>query len=164
MRAAPPALARLSRGGVERGLVVLAYAGTAGVLAFWAQAHWAPGAAMPVVSSVTAASALAAAVLGAWAARHWLPGRWMVLCWTGQAWQLRCADGPLVEDALVLEQLDLAIDTGGWLLLRWHASAGVSGWAVATARAAGVAAWHGLRVALAAHAGAGGVSAVAAGR
>jgi hypothetical protein len=47
----------------------------------------------------------------------------------------------------------VALDLGAWVLLRLHLAGGGVGWRVASATSA-QASWHGLRVALAAHAGA----------
>jgi len=79
------------------------------------------------------------------------------LRWTGAAWQLGAADRPV--------QVEVQIDAGVWLLLRWrcdvaavaHGGPGdaplpASGWLVAQ-RGVAPQAWHGLRVALQAHAG-----------
>ncbi|OYU68346.1 MAG: hypothetical protein CFE45_43250 [Burkholderiales bacterium PBB5] len=79
------------------------------------------------------------------------------LRWTGADWQLDAADRPV--------QVDVQIDAGVWLLLRWRRDAdaiapdgpaealpAASGWLVAW-RGVAPQAWHGLRVALQAHAG-----------
>jgi hypothetical protein len=109
------------------------------------------------------AGALVGLAAGVPVARRLLPARAQRrLRWTGAAWQLGASEQPL--------QVDVQIDAGAWLLLRWQTGAPVRGPAAAVAAAVpsdrsaasgwlvarrGVApqAWHGLRVALQAHAG-----------
>ena len=91
--------------------------------------------------------------LGAGLARLALPANAQCLRWDGQVWSLvlRAPDGGVGAE-MAVERLAVAIDLGSWLLLRAYAVAGGSRWQVARASCVG-AAWHGLRVALKAHAG-----------
>ena len=76
---------------------------------------------------------------------HTMAGR---LRWDGQAWSR--ADG---AQAWPLLRLVVALDLGIWVLLQLQTAGGRRLWCVASAASA-QAQWHGLRVALAAHAGA----------
>ncbi|MDO9284298.1 MAG: hypothetical protein Q7U26_05325 [Aquabacterium sp.] len=147
MRAAPAVDAALDAGVPERMLILLLH-GLAGVtLALWAAAHAALGFSLPVLAGAAIAGASMAA-LGAWLARRALPADAGRLRWDGQGWSWQ---GPA---DLPLARLEVSLDLGVWALLRLHPADGTRpSWRVASRRGAG-AAWHGLRVALAAHAGA----------
>jgi hypothetical protein len=147
MRAAPPVDAALDAGRRERMLTVLLHLLAGGVLAAW----------LALQAELTAPSAwagllvLSAGALGmlghALARRTWpaSPGR---LRWDGRQWHLagHGADRPL-------HRVVVALDLGVWLLLQLHPADGDRPvWRVASAPAA-QGAWHGLRLALAAHAG-----------
>ena len=140
----------------------------------------APAEFWPAVVGTASAMALLGGVLSRWA----LPASPARLRWDGQGWQLLAgsrlppptgtaqpvaATGqPLSGAPQPLRRVVVSLDLGGWLLLHLlpananaNAKANVNGagqagrgvWRVASARGAG-AAWHGLRVALLAHAGA----------
>ena len=129
-------------------MLILLLHGMAGVaLALWAAAHAALGFTWPVLAGA-AIAAVVMATLGAWLARRALPADAGRLCWDGQVWHWRGSiDRPLAR-------LEVTLDLGMWVLLRLHpADGGRPLWRVASRRGAG-AAWHGLRVALMAHAGA----------
>jgi hypothetical protein len=89
------------------------------------------------------AAALLTAVATAALAWRWLRVAAIDLRWDGQMWSV---DGQPVA-------LQLAMDLGGALLLRWHPAAGSRRWhwTAVSARDAGPA-WHALRTALHAHA------------
>ncbi|MDH4393925.1 MAG: hypothetical protein QE285_21190 [Aquabacterium sp.] len=147
MRAAAPVEAVLSDGSLERMLIILLHACAGALLATWGALHaeWPPGSAMLVAA--LAASGLMAGV-GAWLARRALPAWPGRLRWDGQGWhsiELQ-TDQPLAR-------LVVAIDLGTWVLLQLHPAKGRACWRVASIGSA-QASWHGLRVALAAHAGA----------
>lgn len=163
MRAAPAVDAALGHGGPERMLITLLHAVAGAALAAWASAHAgslsaavAPTEFWPAV--VGAASAMA--MLGWVLARRALPGSPARLRWDGQAWQLLTGrQPPPISAAQPLRRVVVALDLGGWLLLHLLPAAGNGvrrpgrgEWRVASAHSAG-AAWHGLRVALLAHAG-----------
>ena len=148
MRAAPPVDAALDAGRRERMLTVLLHALAGVALGAWLALHaelrhigaWA--------AVLGASAALLMAVGWQLARRTWpaLPGH---LRWDGAQW-LSVGRG---RD-LVLARVDVALDLGTWMLLRLHpADGGAPQWRVASARGAG-GAWHGLRLALANHAGA----------
>ncbi|MBL8350051.1 MAG: hypothetical protein JNL87_07015 [Burkholderiaceae bacterium] len=149
MRAAPAVDAALGSGRLERLLITLLYGATGAALALWGAGHaeWtdrgptlAPG-----LAAVAAASVMAAT--GAWLARRVLPPGPARLVWDGSTWQLR-GDRSTAPSRLVV-----ALDLGHWVLLELAAAEGRSTlWRVARARSCG-ADWHGLRVALQAHAG-----------
>src|SRR3990167_4646078 len=146
MRAAPAVDAALDAGRRERMLILLLH-GLAGVmLALWAAAHAALGFTVTVLAGAACAGVVMAA-LGAWLARRALPADAGRLRWDGQAWHWRGSiDRPLTR-------LEATLDLGVWVLLRLHGADGARPlWRVASQRGAG-AAWHGLRVALGAHAG-----------
>ena len=152
MQAAPAVSADLDDGRPERVLISLLHALTGAAIAAWAQGHF------DVTSSVQGlivaiVAGVAAAWLGAGLARLALPANAQCLRWDGQVWSLVLrAPGGGVGAEIAVERLVVAIDLGPWLLLRAHAVAGGSRWQVARASCVG-AAWHGLRVALKAHAG-----------
>ena len=147
MRAAPAVQAALDAGGRERMLIIALHALAGGNLAAWALAHGGRGLSLISVVWVLLAALLLAAV-GGWLGRRVLPPQAGQLRWDGQVWQ---CDG---SSPLPLARVVVAIDAGVWVLLRlFPADGGVAVWRVASARGAGNA-WHGLRVALASHAGA----------
>ena len=146
MRAAPPVDAVLSDGRVERMLITLLHACVGALLATWGALHaeWPAGGAM-LASALVAAGLMAG--LGMWLAQRTLPPAAGRLRWDGQGWHSRQAqtDQPLAR-------LVVALDLGAWVLLQLHPVQGRTCWRVASVGSA-QAAWHGLRVALAAHAG-----------
>ena len=147
MRAAPPVAVPLGSGQPERMVTILLHALAGAVLTAWTALHAGlrPGGVMAFMA--LAAGALMAA-LGWVLATRALPARADTLRWDGQVW--RC-DG--LGDA-PLGRVVVAIDLGVWVLLCLHpATSGPPGWRVASARTA-QGGWHGLRLALAAHAGA----------
>ena len=138
MRAAPPVDVPLSAARVEKAVSAALYflAAGASTLALGLPLRWA------------ALAAGCAAVFGAAAWRR-ARGR---LRWDGAAWNLCRPSG----ESVPLSDVRLQIDLGPWLLLRWRAEGGHrSAWASLRADDA-AADWHGLRVALAAHARAAG--------
>jgi hypothetical protein len=146
MRAAPPVDAALADGRFERMLITLLHAGVGGLLAAWLGLHavW-PAQALLLASLL---AAIAMAVLGAQLACRALsplPGQ---LRWDGRRWHSVSPQGDRP-----LARLVVALDLGTWVLLKLHPAGGRGFWRVASAAGA-QAAWHGLRVALAAHAGA----------
>ncbi len=147
MRAAPPVDAALAEGRAERMLITLLHAGSGALLAIWLalQAEWPLRA--PLILGAVAGAALLAPV-GWWLARRALPPSPGRLGWDGQRWSDVGAHG-----AQPLQRLVVALDLGAWVLLRLHPAGGGAVWRVASATSA-QSAWHGLRVALAAHAGA----------
>jgi hypothetical protein len=147
MRAAPAVDAALDAGGRERMLIVLLHGLAGATLALWATAHAGLDSPMATLAGAGAACAVMAA-LGAWLARRALPIDAGRLRWDGEGWRwLGLVDLPL-------GRLEVSLDLGVWVLLRLHPANGARPmWRVASQRAAG-GAWHGLRVALAAHAGA----------
>lgn len=147
MRAAPPVAAPLGSGQPERMVITLLHALAGGVLAMWLAQHagWRTTGALG--GAVLAAGAVLA-VLGHRLAARALPATADALTWDGQTWRLGNAA------ATPLRHVVVAVDLGLWMLLRLHpAPNGDAQWRVASAQAAG-SAWHGLRVALSAHAGA----------
>lgn len=146
MRAAPAVDVALDAGGRERMLIILLHAGAGSALALWAGAHAELGFSIATLTGIFFAGA-AMAVLGAHLARRALPADAGRLRWDGQGW---CWLGPT---EVPLARLDVSIDLGVWALLRLHPAAGEGPlWRVASVRAS-PSAWHGLRVALATHAG-----------
>jgi len=135
-------------------LITVLHVLTGAALAAWAAAHvdWAPTASMAVGVAPLLAAATA---LGLRLARSALPSDAVHLQWDGQVWRLglrpptAAGAGP---SEIRLVRLVVALDLGAWLLLRLHPAAGQPRWQVARASCAGPD-WHGLRVALAAHAG-----------
>jgi len=150
MRAAPAVDAALDTGGLERMMIVLLHAGAGIALASWGLLQVEIGFGLPALAGV-AALALLMAGLGLALARRALPAAAGRLRWDGQTW---CWLGSNAANQPPLAQLEVSLDLGHWALLRLHPDAGGRPfWRVASARAAGNS-WHGLRVALAAHAGA----------
>ena len=145
MRAAPPVDAVLADGRCERMLIALLHACVGVLLATWVALHaeWPTGAAALV--AVAAGGLLAG--LGAWLARRALPPSAGHLRWDGKRWHTTHAQ---VGQPLV--RLVVALDLGTWVLLHLQPAQGRAFWRIASIVSA-QAAWHGLRVALAAHAG-----------
>ena len=148
MRAAPPVDAALDTGRRERMLTVLLHALAGAVLGAWLALHAEVRAVVAWATALGASTTLLAA-LGWWLARRtWssTPGH---LRWDGAQW---CCAGS--GHSLPLARVVVALDLGTWVLLRLHPADGTAPlWRAASACGAG-GAWHGLRLALAAHAGA----------
>ena len=136
----------LGSGGVERMLITLLHGVAGALLAVWSALHaeWRPGAL--ALAAVLAGGLLAG--MGTVLARRTLPASPGQLRWDGQAWSLVAAAG-----VQPLQRLVVALDLGTWVLLRLHPVGGRTAWRVTGAGSA-PAAWHGLRLALSAHAGA----------
>jgi hypothetical protein len=146
MRAAPPVDAALGGGRLERMLMVLLHALAGGVCAAWLGLH--AGWQRPGWWLATLGVAAALGVLGAVLARRVLPATPGRLRWTGAQWALH-----MPGQELPLQRVVVAIDVGGWMLLRLQGQdRPFVVWRVAAARSAR-GGWHGLRVALVAHAG-----------
>ena len=129
-------------------LITLLHGLAGGLLATWAALHaelplWQAPSALGVL---VAAAAMAA--LGRWLAGRALPSIPGSLRWDGQAWS-----SVVGAQSLPLQRLVVALDLGIWVLLKLHPAGGRPVWRVASAGSA-QAQWHGLRVAMAAHAGA----------
>ncbi len=147
MRAAPPVEAALDAGRLERMLIILLHALAGAVLAAWLALHAELHGAWSVLAAVVTAATLMA-VLGHWLAGRALPLQPGRLRWDGQVWS--CIGAPDIP----LQRLVVALDLGLWVLLHLHpADGGHRLWRVASARGAR-SSWHGLRLALATHAGA----------
>ena len=171
MRAAPAVDAALGSGRVERMLITLLHAGAGAAFSVWAAAHaealaGASFAGLPWLMG--SAGALGLGLVGFWLARQALPAEPARLRWDGSTWQLcrplrselrGAGRSELRDDGLVpLQRVVVAMDLGAWMLLQLvpadaKRSTQRSGWRVASAQGVG-GAWHGLRVALQAHAGA----------
>ena len=148
MRAAPPVDAALGSGRPERMLITLLHGLAGGLLSAWAALHaelplWQ----VPALAGVLVCAA-AMAALGRWLAVRALSPEAGHLRWDGQAWSR--ADEAQAWPVL---RLVVALDLGIWVLLQLQTAGGRRLWCVASAASA-QAQWHGLRVALAAHAGA----------
>lgn len=131
-------------------LIVLLHGLAGATLALWATAHAGLDSPMTTLAAAGAAGAACAAMaaLGAWLARRALPIDAGRLRWDGEGWRWL---GPVEAS---LGRLEVSLDLGVWVLLRLHPADGARpSWRVASQRAA-PADWHGLRVALGAHAGA----------
>jgi hypothetical protein len=128
-------------------LITLLHAGAGALLAVWLALHAQSPFRMPMLLAAMAGAALLA-VAGWWLARRALPLSPGRLRWDGQCWTSVGPQGPQP-----LQRLVVMLDLGVWVLLRLHPVGGHALWRVASAASA-QAAWHGLRVALAAHAGA----------
>jgi hypothetical protein len=131
VRQAPPVgVTCTGRGAWRVGSALLAALAAASVAA-WASAH----ALLPVLSqSMVALLAALAAGAFAWVRAAVPPAQ---LVWDGAAWRLDGEPG----------RLAVALDLGGWLLLRFDAEAGGRRWLPVGAAEAG-AAWHALRCAV----------------
>jgi hypothetical protein len=137
VRQAPPVGVTCSgRGGWRASGALLAALAGASVCA-WGALQLGLGAA--------AASASAVAAGAAAAATGWRRASWpdVELRWNGQHWQSGDADG----------EVDVMLDLDAWMLLRLRPAAGRARW-LPVSRAGAGAAWHPLRAALFAHAGA----------
>ncbi len=147
MRAAPPVETVLDDGRLERMLITLLHAVAGAVLAGWLALHAELRGGWMLPTGVLLAAVLMAAVGHGLAGRA-LPPLPRRLRWDGQSWcSLGTADIPL-------QRVVVALDLGLWVLLRLHPVDGRPPvWRVASARGA-QSAWHALRLALAAHAGA----------
>jgi hypothetical protein len=154
MRAAPAVDAALGQGRVERMLMAWLHAGSGAALAVWATAHaqarlGSLPAGLPWVAGL--AGALALGATGAYLARRALPAGPARLCWDGSAWQLR--EGSHNDGPTPLMRVVVSLDLGAWMLLQLVPADGSTPlWRPASAHGVG-AAWHGLKVALQAHAG-----------
>lgn len=144
MRAAPPVDAVLDVAATERWLIALLHALAGAMLAHWALQLSEAGLPFWVHVLAVVAAGLAVAVPGAWLARRALPRDAGRLAWDGACWRLQ-------PRGVLLAAVVVALSTERWMLLRLLPGAGVPLWRVASARAAGPH-WHGLRVALTAHA------------
>jgi hypothetical protein len=150
MRAAPAVDAELGSGRTERMLIMGLHAAAGAAWGVWVANHAAIGAVAWLAGLQWPAGLVGAVVLGTvgrWWARRALPEGPARLCWDGAAWQCR-------TDRLVpLRRVVVALDLGSWMLLHVVPTDGSQPrWLVASAAGVG-AAWHGLRVALRAHAG-----------
>jgi hypothetical protein len=149
MRAAPVVHADLSRGAFERFALALIHGFVGAVWMVWVGSHGEWSALVTLTS--TAALCIAMFVLGWQVSSHWLPDRQGRLSWDGQAWRwIPSLSEPALDVPGVFVQVHL--DTGQRKLLRLSDGRSVNGWVIASCVSAG-AAWHGLCVALAAHAG-----------
>ena len=158
MRAAPAVDAALGSGRVERMLITGLHAGTGAALALWAAARAEADlgflfAGLPWLAAGTGALVLGA--VGFALALQALPCAPARLCWDSTAWQLGRGGGSELrtEGWLPLQRVVVALDLGAWMLLQLVPGDGTPArWRTASARGVGTA-WHGLRVALQAHAG-----------
>ena len=167
MRTAPAVWAPLHACGPERVLIAGLYALAGAALGAGLSAHLQAHLSLPLGPGWRWAAAAVGAVLmagaGAWLAQRALPGDGEHLRWDASTWTLalrpdRPDAGGLSEQAVV--RVDVALDLGAWLLLRLKLGNGQRCWQPVRARTVGPA-WHGLRVALRAHAGPAGVPAAA---
>lgn len=139
MRAAPPVEVPLSAARAERAVCAALYglAALASVVAVGSALGLGP------LPRLAEAAAACAAVAGA---MTWRPPRGR-LRWDGQSWAVLTAPAQCRR----IDRLQSQIDFGHWVLLRWSVEGRRRAtWASLRAADAG-AAWHGLRVALAAH-------------
>ncbi|EGJ09939.1 hypothetical protein [Rubrivivax benzoatilyticus] len=130
MRHPPPVAVTCSGGVPWRAAQALLAAAAAGCACAWLQAHLGDGHPSPAL-------ALAAALLAAATAWAGASPRPLALRWDGSAWM--AADTPC--------RPEVAIDLGGWMLLRLRPARGPARWAAVAAGDAG-GRWHGLRTAL----------------
>jgi hypothetical protein len=128
----PPAVGLSCRGGGawRVGQVLLAVLATA-VFVAWALLH-----AGLAGGAAAGSAALTAAVAAAIVTRASRP-RPLTLQWDGESWRIDGAPG----------EVDVMIDLGRWLLLRFRPPAGAALWLPVPAAEAGPA-WHALRAAL----------------
>ena len=154
MRAAPAVDAALGQGRIERMLITALHAGAGAFVAVWGAAHVEAAAGhlsagLPWFAGL--AGALGLGAVGVCLARRALPGGSSWLSWDGAVWQWR---GERPDEGLPpLQRVVVALDLGAWVLLQLVPAGGrPPRWQVASAHGVG-AAWHGLRVALQAHAG-----------
>ena len=135
-------------------LITALHAGAGAAVAVWLTAH-VEAAAGPLPAGLPwfagLAGALGLGAIGVCLARRVLPGGSSRLGWDGAVWLWR---GERPDQGLVpLQRVVVSLDLGAWMLLQLVPACGLSTrWRVASARRAGPA-WHGLRVALQAHAG-----------
>lgn len=154
MRAAPSASILLADTRAERRLVLLLHGMSGMVLAAWLAGWLAPDSAGPRPAiqwaGILAASLLSAGY-GRWVSHRLLPQQPLTrLHWSGQAWSLQRVE-LAVADAVPIDRLQVRIDLGTWLLLSWRGPGGP--WGVLRARVgAEQGEWHGMRLALGAHA------------
>ena len=154
MRAAPAVDAALGQGRIERMLITALHAGAGAAVSVWAAAH-VEAAAGPLSVGLPwfagLAGALGLGAVGVCLARRALPGGSSRLSWDGAVWLWR---GERLDEGLApLQRVVVSLDLGAWVLLQLVPAGGSPPrWQVASARGVG-AAWHGLRVALQAHAG-----------
>ena len=136
-------------------MLISALYGTSGAaLAGWALAQTAQ-APQGAVWAILVLAAAAAGAVGFWQARYALPANAAYLGWDGAGWTLGlhpAAGGKAAPAETPLAAVVVALDLGAWLLLRLHPAAGPCRWQAARADASGTD-WHGLRLALQAHAG-----------
>ena len=154
MRAAPAARATLHAAWAERMLIGALYGTSGAALAGWALAQTEQAAQGAVWATLMLAAA-AAGAMGFWQARYALPSNGAYLGWDGAGWTLGLHPAASGKAALVeipLAAVEVALDLGAWLLLCLHPTAGPCLWQAARAGPSG-ADWHGLRLALQAHAG-----------
>src|SRR5574337_161190 len=139
MRAAPPVEVPLAAARAERAACALLHALAAlGSVAAAGSALGLGQLAWPATAAVACAAALGVIA--------WRPPRGR-LRWDGEAWTVLPAPGQCQR----IDRLRLQVDFGAWMLLRWTVEGQRrTAWAPLRAGDAG-AAWHGLRVALAAH-------------
>ena len=154
MRAAPAVDAALGQGRIERMLITALHAGAGAFVSVWAAAHVEAAAGhlsagLPWFAGL--AGALGLGAVGVCLARRALPRGSSWLSWDGAVWQWR---GERPDEGLApLQRVVVSLDQGAWVLLQLVPAGGAPArWQVASARGVG-AAWHGLRVALQAHAG-----------
>jgi hypothetical protein len=130
MRAAPPVQATILSHGAWRTGIAATWALAASACTAWAlgKAGWAGG--WPAALAVFAAVGLLA--------RRRVATDAGVLAWDGDAWSFRGRPG----------EVDLMIDLGTWMLLRFApARPGLRAWLAVSTTCAGPA-WHGLRAAV----------------
>jgi hypothetical protein len=131
MRAAPPVDVTLGNGRREKATVAVVWTAACAAVAAWLDAHL-PGQWLTVIAPV---GALLGGAMG-WRVASPMRGR---LAWDGVHWSWRVAAGISVP----LHGLRIALDLGGWLLLRDDAGhwCGIAAGDVQ-------AQWHGLQLAL----------------
>jgi len=131
VRQAPPVGVTCSCGGAWRAVQALLAGGAAAAFAGWAVLLAAAGAALALPAAGGAAAVAAAAM---WRRPRPRP---VSLRWDGERW---LADGHAGE-------VNVMLDLGGWMLLRWRPAAGRPLWLALPAAEAGPA-WPALRAAL----------------
>lgn len=145
MRTAPPAEAALASGRAERALILALHIASALVLAAWlhSRLNWPLEAALGLPLP-------GLAVLGWFLATWGLPPGPAALRWDSQVWSVHDRAG----QPQPLQGLSVQLDLGPWLLLRLRLVGPPprTRWVVLNQASADIA-WHGIRVALKAHAG-----------
>lgn len=131
MRQAPPVGVTCSGGGGWRVVGALLAALAAGVITAWLLQH------LGASGAAVLAAACAAVVLAGALAWRWERPRPVDLLWNGRVWRVDGAEG----------EVDVMLDLGGWMLLRFRPAAGAARW-LPLARAEAGAAWHPLRSAV----------------